>query len=248
MNNLKQLVLLFFIGFLLSLFAGIVGSVGFGTMVFRALLSGILFVLLAFGAVTIYNKFLLPTESLEATSTSESPNTETPEHTVDVVIDDELPDSATAPSFNLSNFVQPPHEDEESDTVEEIQTSESREPSAFQSTSLDSMTQNVTDNAVGESVEQLEVENAERPSPRFADASPMQGEEDGSELGVLPDIEALGIEEEAGDTSAADELIQDSVFAETGEVKPTMPTVPPSELGDAKEIAAAIRTALVKDT
>ncbi len=258
MLNIKHFAIAFIIGFFLSLFSGLIGGVSFGTVLLRAILSGALFSVLAFGAMNVYKMFLVTGDSLETSSTENQSDTASA-HTVDIVVDDDLPDSATAPSFNLSNYVQSPDETnnaEELEEVEDIQSSDSA-GGEFQTSSLATMTASPPTAVEDAEVLEDSEEETERVGtiPKFSASSPGNSElktallndDSESELGVLPDIESLGIEEEATPQDA-DELIQDSVFAETGEVKPLAPTVAPSEMGDAKEIAAAIRTALVKDT
>ncbi len=260
MFNLKQLIILFLIGFLLSFFSGIFGGVSFGIIFIRALISGALILIVAFAAMAVYNKFLSNVDTSDMT-VSENTAQDSVGTTVDIVVDDDLPDSASAPSFDLSQRVT--DNAEVADSTSSAQVHEVQEiatPAAFQTSSLDSITSggSVSAPTNNEGLESLGTEPVPTParevspvgetavSSADSDVSELTDDDD-SELGMLPDIESLGIEDDGDAANAADELVQDSVFAETGEVRPITPTAAPSEMGDAKEIAAAIRTALVKD-
>ncbi len=269
MLNLKNLLIIFLIGFFLSILAGLFGRVNFGILFLRALLSGCVFTCIAFVATMIFNKFLLTAETLEA---SPSEAVSEAQHSVDVVVDEELPDSATAPAFNLADFVESPKTNTDETVVENVQTSVENENSgaaSFQSGSLASLTQKGSDSI--EELEEVEVlENADDvqltslPVQRQVEESAVDSgvpsssqspieESNGlldssdSELGELPDIDSLAVDEEGGEGDPSEGLIEDSVFAETGALRPSAEPVAVSEMGDAKDIAAAIRTAMAKD-
>ncbi len=263
MFNLKTISIIFFMGFLLSFLAGIVGQVSFGVILLRAILSGGVFVLLYFGAITVYNHFLAGVESSDSESSEQK--TEESANSVDIVVEDELPDSATAPSFNVADYTPPPNANSQQESSIENQVDVDT-PAAFQNSSLASMTQSSIEDA--EAVEELEEvepetmisgssgpnENtgssvAQHSTPSSYNVSAeVLGEEGDSELGELPDIESLGVDESEADVGNSDDVIQDSVFAETGATRPSAEPVAVSEMGDAKDIAAAIRTAMAKDT
>ncbi len=196
--------------------------------------------------MTVFNKFLASGDNADIAPTEIQAETNSGQ-AVDIVIDDDLPDTATAPSFNLSSIAQQASGNDDLAEADDVQNESpiSGEEQGFRSSSLDTITTTSAPPVADDVV------SATDAVPHISDASKYSNDDSisdsGSELGVLPDIESLGIEDETTPAEEADELIQDSVFAETGDVKPIAPTVPPSEMGDAKEIAAAIRTALVKD-
>ncbi len=247
MQNLKKLATAFVVGFLLSFFAGLFGGVSFAVVLLRAGLSGLVVAVLTFAAFTVYNTFLTPEDSVE-TSKDVSTQEEETTHTVDITLDDELPDSATAPAFNLSNYVQPLDDDNEQEG------GDFEKQGGFQTTSLDAMTGNVNTTDVKSVETPSDVEGTSYSPSQKAKTVNSDYEQDilddesGADLDVLPDIESLEVDDTDGSAADSGEIIEDSVFAETGDVRPTAPAAPVSEMGDAKDIAAAIRTALVKDT
>ncbi len=260
MINLKNIATVFIVGFILSFIAGLIGGVNFGVILLRALFSGLVFSVLAVGAGFIYNKFL--TTSVAVEQAPASSNAEPIQgKTVDIVVDDDLPDSTAAPSFNVGAFGNENRVTETQsvtnsvENVSDLASIDDVTPdgTGFQSASLDGVAASVIPTVSTET----SMEGSE--SERFSDSvgapvgnsdvqmETVAAEEDNSnsELDVLPDIDNFVVDEE-GMPSSEDDVIQDSVFAQTGQVRPSEPTAV-SEMGDAKEIAAAIRTALVKD-
>ncbi len=259
MFSLKRIATVFLIGFLLSFVSGLLGGVSFLMLLLRALISGIVFSVLYFFAYTIYNKFLLSQDAVEIQG---EPNvSENMPNSVDIIVEDELPDSATAPTFNLSEFVSPPVVEPQS-VMEPLNSSipieNNQEAVGFQASPLDSITTNEGNLAsveelpdIGDTGSNTDTESSMVTDNRTSFSSFVEDdstENDDSELGELPDMDSLGVDEDDESLGSSDDLIQDSVFAETGATRPSSEPVAVSELGDAKDIAAAIRTAMVKDT
>ncbi len=259
MFNLKSMSKVFIIGFLLSFLAGVVGRVDFAIILLRALISGFLFTALFIGAKFVYNTFLNSVDTAESTPTEKAS-----ENSVDIVIDDDLPDSETAPTFDLGSYVNQQTSpsntrnektDEASlEAFDESGHTASTEPNeSFQTAPLEgvassagmanmqesiqsnnsSIASNNISNEIGKNVEERDIDSS------------VDEDSVASQLGVLPDIDSFVTDEE-GALVEDEGVIQDSEFAQTGQVRPSA-VAPVSEMGDAKEIAAAIRTALVKD-
>ncbi len=262
MLNQKNIAIIFAVGFLLSVFAGTLGRVGLGVIFVRALLSGGIFVGLAVGANFVYKKFLADTDSLEEKTVEENQSEKT-SHSIDITIDDELPDSASAPAFDLSkNFSSAPPRDDV--PLREVPLESAREhapvegleeAASFKQSSLDSITASAASvstpsedsrNVQVAKEHPIQVESADQVNSLSNVSEASVGSAD-NELGMLPDIEALDIEGSSSSSDDDSDVIQDSVFAETGSVRPSAQPVVESELGDAREIAAAIRTALTQD-
>ncbi len=262
MFSLKKIATVFIIGFLLSLVSGLFGGVAFLIIMLRALISGVAFVLLYFFAYTVYSRFLLNQDTVEIQG--EQSASESIPNTVDIVVEDDLPDSATAPTFNLSDFVSPPVAESQPvmEPLESASTVEvPQENSAFQASPLNLITKN--DEISGEDLSPVEElsesesiasnlgsDTSELPADRPSFSTFEQediSENDDTDLGELPDMDSIGVDEDDEGLGSSDDLIQDSVFAETGAIRPSSEPVAVSELGDAKDIAAAIRTAMVKD-
>lgn len=234
----------FLIGFIISLIAGIGGGVGFIVLFSRAILSGLFFAALASGAIMLYQKYLM---NEEATSdiVQQKTTVDKPGSNVDITLDDdELPDSESAPNFELDmDLIQ---NSENSDEVLKPKLDNS-----FQASKLDTIT------ASGE-IPLTEKRGDDLPQESSEDdifskkTSVPSGETKNiadTELDMLPDIEGLVSSDDVSslsDDGEDDEIIQDTAFDEAEEAKPTIPVTRP-DVSDAQNIASAIRTILAKN-
>lgn len=212
------------IGFTISLIAGIIGGVGFTILFFRAILSGCLFAGLGFGIDALCKKYLF---NKEYTTILQKPTSDSfLGSTVDITLgDDDLPDSEVAPSF----FIDGNNLSDEEDSILQTETSDDLAVNASQDSLVN------TDSLPQEA------------SGGFENERISSSGENEYELDTLPDMGNFDSGEADSSANANTELIKDTEFAETGKNKPMIPADFSDAGGDVRDIAAAIRTVLIKD-
>ncbi|MFI3257062.1 MAG: hypothetical protein R3Y36_02060 [Spirochaetales bacterium] len=234
MFNLKKACIGFAVGLLLSIIGGIAGNVSFGAVLVRALISGLCCGALTIGADYIFKKYFLDSDVLSDASTKQQSNSTSSSGAVDITVgDDELPDNATDPSFVLDSDVKPL-------SIKPRVAVSQEDSGAFKPASLGGVAASGdigsgqasnSDDSGGQSLGMLDVENSHNDSD------------------VMPEIDDLNVDEynhSSDRYSDDDDIVSDSVFAETGKTKPGVSSGS-ENMGDAANIAAAIRTVLARD-
>ncbi len=234
MLDIKKILIAFLAGFFLSLIFGLIGQVSVGLLFLRAIIFGIVFVALAFGVVFVFNTFLQTGESTEDLQNVVEQSDNTIGHTVNIVIDDDLPDSQTAPSFEIIS-------DEE--RVAEDFTKPIESP-VFKPTSLDSFSSE-------KPAQYTEVLSETKPS-----TTPVTGHSNSGDLSELDELDELLPSEDsfAVNETEDDDFTDDETFgANSPSMGVTMSVGDNSSAsnspisGDPKLIAAAVSTILVND-
>lgn len=215
MLKLKQTLIGASLGFIVSFFVGLFSEVSFGLVLLRAVISFVVSgVIINFVAI-LFEKMLFS----EVPSTEKKITKDMGTH-VDIVLDDvELPDSASAPAFEVFN-----HEDIKSDEKKVSDSFVPITPGMDTSSLVDT---EVTDNTNSEPSEQLG----------------QQGGATDNELDELPELD--DVVEFSDDNTKEGSIIEDSDFAEFNLSK----TDEDSDFvnsSNVKDIAAAIRTVLKK--
>jgi len=232
----------FLIGFIISLIAGIGGGVGFIVLFSRAILSGLFFAALVSGAMILYQKYLLNEEATSDT-VQQKTTVDQPGSNVDITLDDdELPDSESAPNFELDmDLIQ---NSENSDEVLKPKLD-----NFFQASKLDTITASGEIPFTEKRGDDLPQKSSEDDISSKKTSVSNEGNKSiaDTELDMLPDIESLVSRDDISSPSDDDdEIIQDTAFDEAEETKPTIP-VNRLDVSDAQNIASAIRTILAKN-
>lgn len=215
MLKLKQTLIGASLGFIVSFFVGLFSEVSFGLVLLRAVISFVVSgVIINFVAI-LFEKMLFN----EVPSTEKKVTKDMGTH-VDIVLDDvELPDSASAPAFEVFN-----HED--------IKRDEKKVSDSFVPITPGMDTSSLVDTEV------IDNTNSE-PSEQFG----QQGGATDNELDELPELD--DVVEFSDDNTKEGSIIEDSDFAEFNLSK----TDEDSDFvnsSNVKDIAAAIRTVLKK--
>ena len=224
MLDIKKIVTAFLIGFFLSLIFGLIGHVSIGMLFLRAILFGFLFVALSFGAMFVFDKFLQTDGSVEMSNSTVESEGDGESHSVDILIDDELPDTQTAPTFEI------------------LHDNENSNQSSFVATPLVSTSS--SDNDVTPEVQNEHVIEKQAVAPsRVTDLSELDELDQ-----LLPSEDSFS---EGGDDEGefSEDLDFESGTPSLGGVTMSVGTTSASSPidGNAKDMAAAISTMLVND-
>ncbi|HZK19103.1 MAG TPA: hypothetical protein VFC68_00105 [Treponemataceae bacterium] len=264
MSSLKLTAYTAIAGFVLSILAGIIGSVSFGALVFRALLSALICGGVAFGAHLLYNNYL--DGDLEIDVSTNTLPTGTKGNHVNIVLEDEpLPDDDSAPGFVLDaakeidiKHTENVKTDSQIDNVSDVGASISN---ATVDTTVDKDVPELknNDSEVATGSDTSSVNFQPHPIQAVAKSSSVKETEDFSgsenndnladvEIQDLPDIQTVMgdfVPKEIVEDSSS--VIEDSDFASTGKSMFTEEATTIDASANAKDLAAAIRTVMIKD-
>ncbi len=232
MLDSKKLIIAFLIGFFLSFVFGLIGHVHIGVLFLRAFMFGALFAGLAFGAIFVFNNFLQVGEATETTTVIED-SVEKESHAVDILIDDELPDTQTSPTFEIIDDGQVndvgksiPSSNQETFVLKPIVSNEDNNAQNFEQQSIETVPEKEAVKMQSSSSELAELDELEQLLP--SEDSFVEGDNDdefSDEELFESDNEALGVTMSVGsDTSST-----------------------PDMNSNAEDMAAAVRTMLVNE-
>ena len=235
MLDIKKNIIVFLIGFFLSFVFGLIGHVDIGVLFLRAFLFGFLFVALAYGLVFLFNKFLMLNGIIETMVTEDTEGTiETESHAVDILVDDELPDTINSPAFEIVN-------DNQVNKSNESIISSNQE--SFVAQSIISSENNNTHDVDQEKVETKPQTETVKNRTNSSDLNELDELEQ-----LLPSVDSFT----EGDNE--DEFSEDEIFgSDTETLGVTMSvgsnSTDSSEISsNAEELAAAVRTMLVNES
>ena len=234
MLDIKKIVIAFLLGFFLSLLFGLIGQVSAGVMFLRAFIFGLVFVALTWGAIFVFDKFLQVDGSVEVESSIQENEQLEKSHAVDILVDDDLPDMKTAPTFEI------------------IKNGSTASASSFVPASLDTVSSNTVsvneENSESVSETVPSGENEVEPTPSVVSTSSGDLSELDELEQLLPSVESFSDDNDEETDDIEDDVIFDTDTPSLGVTMSVGENHSTSVIdGNVKDMAAAISTILVND-